>query len=257
MPPPFNIDETSPAASDLISGYPVDEQANRTEIEEWLTFISDPATGLIRPSVLPGSTSEFASGTKLLFVQTSAPTGWTKDVTHNNKALRLVNGTAGSGGSVNFTTAFAEQTPEGTLSETAAAGTIGSTTQGGTVGATTLTTAQLPSHTHTFSDSGSTSSSGSHSHTISASDPGGGTDVARGNSVTEINAATSSAGAHTHTFSVSGSTSSTGSGNSHTHTFTGNSHTHTFTGTLHGHTFTGSAMDLAVAYVDAIVATKD
>src|SRR5712671_6740374 len=35
----------------------------------------------------------FASGTRLLFQQTSAPTGWTKDTTHNDKALRVVSGT--------------------------------------------------------------------------------------------------------------------------------------------------------------------
>jgi hypothetical protein len=38
------------------------------------------------------------------FVQTSAPTGWTKGSTHNNKALRLTTGTASSGGSLGFTT---------------------------------------------------------------------------------------------------------------------------------------------------------
>lgn len=70
------------------------------------------------------------SGTKMLFQQTSAPTGWVKDTTHNNKALRVVTGTASSGGSVDFTTAFASQSVTGT------------------VGNTTLTTAQMPSHTH-------------------------------------------------------------------------------------------------------------
>jgi hypothetical protein len=55
--------------------------------------------------------SGFDSGTKMLFVQTAAPTGWTKDtVNNNNKALRIVTGTASTGGSVAFTTAFASQT---------------------------------------------------------------------------------------------------------------------------------------------------
>lgn len=54
--------------------------------------------------------SEFPTGTKMLFVQSSAPTGWTKDVTHNNKALRIVSGDAGSGGSADFTTVFAPRT---------------------------------------------------------------------------------------------------------------------------------------------------
>jgi hypothetical protein len=72
----------------------------------------------------------FASGTVMLFVQTTAPTGWTKSTTHDNKALRVVSGTAGTGGSTAFTSVFASRTPSGT------------------VGATTLTEAQIPSHTH-------------------------------------------------------------------------------------------------------------
>ena len=34
----------------------------------------------------------FASGTKVVFAQASAPTGWTQDTTHNDKALRVVSG---------------------------------------------------------------------------------------------------------------------------------------------------------------------
>jgi hypothetical protein len=69
----------------------------------------------------------FAAGTAMLFVQTAAPTGWTKSTTHNDKALRVVNGTAGTGGSVAFTTAFAASLNAGN---------------------TTLTVNQIPSHTH-------------------------------------------------------------------------------------------------------------
>ena len=80
----------------------------------------------------------FASGTVLIFGQTNAPTGWTKDTTNfNNSALRVVTGTVGSGGTQDFTTAFASQTPAGTVS-----------VAGLSVGSTTLTTAQIPSHAH-------------------------------------------------------------------------------------------------------------
>lgn len=72
----------------------------------------------------------FPSGTKMLFVQTSSPTGWTKDTTHNNKALRVVSGAAGSGGSIDFTTAFATKAVNGLI------------------GSTTLTIGQIPSHNH-------------------------------------------------------------------------------------------------------------
>jgi hypothetical protein len=74
----------------------------------------------------------FPAGTTMLFQQTTAPTGWTKQTTHNNKALRVVTGTAGSGGSNTFTGAF----------NTSFA------TSGGAVSNHTLTTAQIPSHTH-------------------------------------------------------------------------------------------------------------
>lgn len=52
------------------------------------------------PSLIP-------TGTVMLFAQASAPTGWTKVTTHDNKALRVVSGTGGgSGGSTTFTAAF-------------------------------------------------------------------------------------------------------------------------------------------------------
>ena len=39
------------------------------------------------------SSTAFASGTKMLFNQTSAPTGWTKVTSSNDVALRVVSGT--------------------------------------------------------------------------------------------------------------------------------------------------------------------
>lgn len=70
----------------------------------------------------------FPSGTIMLFAQSTAPTGWTKSTAHNNKALRVVSGTAGSGGSVDFTTAFASRSVDNH----------------------TLTVAQMPSHSHSI-----------------------------------------------------------------------------------------------------------
>ena len=47
------------------------------------------------------------SGTKMLFQQTAAPSGWTKVTSGvNNSALRVVHGTAGTGGSNGFTNVF-------------------------------------------------------------------------------------------------------------------------------------------------------
>lgn len=52
----------------------------------------------------------FDAGSVTLFQQTSAPTGWTKITVHNNASLRVVSGTASSGGSVDFTTLFSLNT---------------------------------------------------------------------------------------------------------------------------------------------------
>jgi hypothetical protein len=131
------------------------------------------------------------SGTAMLFAQTAAPTGWTKSTTHDNKALRVVSGTASSGGSVAFTTAFASKGVAGTVNDT------------------TLTTAQIPSHTH---------AAGSNSPTLSAAKLG---TIAR---------------LTNNTGNASGAAGGGGS---------------------HNHTFTGTAIDLAVQYVDVIIATKN
>jgi len=66
----------------------------------------------------------------MVFQQTNAPTGWTKQTTHDNKALRLVTGTVGTGGSSNFTTA------------------LGTPALSGSTGSTTLSINQVPSHSH-------------------------------------------------------------------------------------------------------------
>ena len=56
------------------------------------------------------SGGDIPSGTSMLFAQGSAPTGWTKSTTHDNKALRVVDGTGGgSGGNISFTSVFSTQ----------------------------------------------------------------------------------------------------------------------------------------------------
>lgn len=75
-----------------------------------------------------GAEAAFPAGTRMLFQQSAAPAGWTKDTTHNNKALRIVSGEVGSGGSLDFTTAFASTS----------------------VGNTTLSLTQMPNHGHTL-----------------------------------------------------------------------------------------------------------
>jgi hypothetical protein len=85
----------------------------------------------------------FTSGTKTIFHQTSAPTGWTKEtVNFNNHALRVITGASTTtGGSVDFTTAFS--TTPYTFSTVAPYVT----------GDTTLTAAQIAPHQHTVTPS--------------------------------------------------------------------------------------------------------
>jgi hypothetical protein len=92
------------------------------------TVLTLPATsGTV--VVTATGTAGFPSGTKMSFYQTAAPTGWTKDTTAalNDAVLRIVTGSAGvTGGSVAFSTWAAVAS----------------------AGATTLSTSQIPSHTH-------------------------------------------------------------------------------------------------------------
>jgi len=121
----------------------------------------------------------FPAGTAMMFVQTAAPTGWTKSTAHDNKALRVVSGTVTTGGSAAFTTAFGTPTVSGSLS--------------GTVGATTLSTAEIPSHNHTIPAN------------VNLSYGAGGTSVGGVNNPNGASTsnATGGGGSHTHSFSGS------------------------------------------------------
>ncbi len=113
----------------------------------------------------PASKAPFDTGTLMLFQQTTAPVGWTKQTTHNDKALRVVSGTASSGGTNAFSTVMAQTV----------------------VGGTAISIAQMPSHSHTSlgpltqtlqpggvnigtaqgsTTTGSTGGGASHDHTI-------------------------------------------------------------------------------------------
>ena len=79
---------------------------------EFKTFLNDfrnyvsymlGATGLPADSIVGG----IPSTTNMLFAQASAPTGWTKQTTHNDKSLRVVSGSGGGSGGVQaFSTVF-------------------------------------------------------------------------------------------------------------------------------------------------------
>jgi len=122
-----------------------------------------------------------AAGSLMVFFQTSAPTSWVKQTTDNDVALRVVSGTTSPGGSITFSSAF----PNSTKPISSAI------TISGSIGNHTLSTTEIPSHSHpagrgptassrtpfplstTIHNAGGTSGltggSGAHSHPFSAS----------------------------------------------------------------------------------------
>lgn len=156
-----------------------------------MTVLANLTGATANPTAVPAEQLGFESGTAMVFKQTTAPTGWTKDTTAalNDSILRIVTGTASSGGSNDFTTVNAQTV----------------------VGSTTLTEAQIPSHTHTQN---------AHNHSQS-----GGTNVYRavGGSGQSLS---SSAGLNLFTNSTlsnvaaTATNQSTGGGDAHDHAIT-------------------------------------
>ena len=196
---------TSPTLTTPILGIPTSGTLTNCTGLPLASLLGHSTSGNVLTSNGSGwsSSALFVSGTALVFAQTAAPTGWTKSTTHNDKALRVVSGSASSGGSVAFTTAFASQAVAGTNAS-------------GAVSAHTLTTAEMPSHDHLLPR-----------YTV-----GGGYQAPD-----DISA--SAVGAYEGLPS-----SSTGGGGSHDHNFT-------------QPTFSGTAINLAVSYIDLILAQKD
>lgn len=159
----------------------------------------------------------FPQGTSMLFQQTAAPTGWTKQTTHDNKALRIISGSVSSGGSNTFAGAF---NTNNTVSGTTAG--AGVTISGSTAGHS-ITQAELPNITLTPQQRAKTEDKG------------------------PLNRGSSSGGGAGYEFL---DIPLGGSGTAHSHgvgTLTGDSHTHTFSTNL----------NLDVQYVDFIIANKD
>jgi hypothetical protein len=91
------------------------------------------AAGLVLTSGGPGADpswqaapSVFPSGTTMLFQQTAAPVGWTKQTVLNDYGLRVVSGAVGTTPGTAFSTVFAQTA----------------------VGNTTLALSQIPAHSH-------------------------------------------------------------------------------------------------------------
>lgn len=122
--------------------------------------------------------------TELFFVQTAAPTGWTKITTHNDKAIRLISGTVSTGGSTAFTSVFTSRS---------------------------ITSSIMPSHSHTVAvtNQAVTLNSTTWSVSVSFSEDGYDNTANQRNAYTGGSYSTTALAA---TVSHSGTTGSTGSG---------------------------------------------
>jgi hypothetical protein len=196
-----------------------------------------------------------ASGSRMIFRATNAPASWTKDATHNNKTLRIINGaTLSPGGSTAFTSIFTSRAVQGSIAQGATGLTVnsapalvavGAAPAQVTSGAVTLTLAQIPSHNHSYQrlEAPVDSPQGTNADYNQ--------NVGPAVALQQLTPAT---------------TGQAGSGQSHTHGITNPQHPHPVTNPnhphgvsdpQHNHTFTGTAQDFAVLYVDVIVATKN
>ena len=117
-----------------------------------------------------GAIDAFPTGTLMLFQQTAAPTGWTKQTTHNDKALRVVSGTVSSGGTSAFSTVFGKTATD----------------------SHTLLTAEIPSHAHTWEAGLTAGGSGQYA---------GGTN-SNFNDVTRNTSSTGGGGGHAHNMDI-------------------------------------------------------
>ena len=322
---PYNANTVNFVARPTIGGVGIvktnDTIANATNVTSSLSSgvtgttpsTSDNTTKVATTSFVRSAITNFnfPSGTKMLFQQTSAPTGWTKVTSGvDNKALRVVSGTAGSGGSNAFTNTLASRGINANAGNTTAGGNVSSsagnttaggnvsvsvgntaaggnisvgnttaggnvsisnTSTGGTVNSHTLSVNQIPSHSHNADTK-------LQQHNCRGNACPG---FARGNSGGNYQSATThntggngghshgfSGSSHSHNGSLSGNAhnhNASFSGSNHNHnasgSFSGSAHNHnvssSFSGTAHNHSISVGNLDMAVQYLDVIVASKN
>lgn len=223
------------------------------------TFLSPGTAGYYLKTNGPGANPEWAaiatptevipSGTSMLFYQAAAPTGWTKQTTHNDKSLRVVSGTGGgSGGSTAFTSVFASRTPSGSISGSTSGATanisIDQALIGIAVDQTTLSTGQMPNHGHSFENGFFAENNGNY-----------------GNFGSSVQGSNNGHDNDNRPFTRGDTTGGNGSSNSHGHGLSQNSHAHGVSQSNHSHgmsaSFSGDSMDFAVQYVDVIICTRN
>ena len=173
--------------------------------------------------------SGFPAGTRMLFQQAAAPSGWTKVTSGvDNMALRVTTGSPSIVDSNQpFTTAFNNKSV------------------GGTVASTTLSVGQMPIHSHGVSDGG-------HGHGVS--DPGHSHGYLRPGFKRSLNDPQAT---NVCEFEYAANTSASGTGISIAGSGANIGIQNNGSSQGHNHGFTGGSINLNVNYVDVIVAQKD
>jgi hypothetical protein len=159
----------------------------------------------------------FPTSTAWIFYNSSAPTGWTKVTTHDNKSLRVVSGSGGGfGGTNSFTTTMSSFDIGGALSSS------------DSTGGTQLLTTQIATHNHPSNGVALAANPATYNPDGAFTGYSGG-DVSRAAGWSQNSPATGSIGF----------------GNSHAHPFSGSG------------TVPNQPVSISVQYLDIIVCTFD
>ncbi len=198
-----------------------------------------------------------SSGTIVVFEQTSAPTSWTKVTTHNNKALRIINGNITNGGSPSFpfsstltTRTFSGFTSNNPVNVTAVSNVIAPMTLNLVNPPVTVSPsiAGQASHTHTYTN-----------NAVIQRTPG--PFQSMGNVQTTISGQAGSSSPHTHASNVISTSPAGPVAQAHNHDLTqpGVITTHNHPAGPQGPHSHGvsTTVNFAVAYRDVIFASKD
>jgi hypothetical protein len=208
------------------------------------------------PDFFQGTADVPSNPTKAIFHNSTAPTSWTKDTSHDNKALRIIGGSEGAtlspGGSDPFTSVFASKShSSGSASLITAPVSstnnvsipLSSTTTGNTPTITsspvTLATTQIAVHFHQFQ----THTGGPVTNANNVAPQ-----VSRILQVTtsRTSGGTTNTGGHTHSVSWP-----------HTHDIIVGQHNHTISTGQHSHPSSSISSDFRITYVDVIISTKN
>ncbi|MEQ1636722.1 MAG: phage tail protein [Methylococcales bacterium] len=227
--------------------------------------------------------ASFAAGTRLLFAQAAAPTGWVQvtDATLHNRMLRVVNTATGGavGGTNDPTVMNVVPSHTHTFSASGNTGLEGAHTHG-FAGTTSASGAQSANHTHTVDPAVVATTSDSHSHTYTDAYYSGpsysyasavpkratagalGSDDNGSTAYKYYETLTTSVDAHNHTVNIPATTTSAANA-SHTHNHTpigtvtataGTSHSHSFSAT--GSVAANGGANWTPRYLDLILCAK-